>query len=122
MIARIQHETKWVFSSEELICQDENSYIQPNCVLAKLAEYESMTWREIKQKTYGDKNKTCNHFITDLSKLHAYAKKRLEELHITENFFSLRLEGKVRIYGLLQNRVFEIMWYDNKHEIYPIDK
>jgi len=118
---RMQQETKWVFISDEFLCHNDSSSIDPKCVLSKLAAFESMTWRRIKQQTYGGKNKTNHHFITDLSKLDKEAQQRLEKLQINENFFSLRLEGTVRIYGLLQSQVFEILWYDNKHEIYPVE-
>lgn len=118
---RMLHETKWVFPPDEFVCHDESSCIDPKCVFSKLAAFESMTWREIKQQTYGGKNKTNHHFITDLSKLDKDAQQRLEKLQINENFFSLRLEGAVRVYGLLQSQVFEVLWYDNKHEIYPVE-
>lgn len=120
---RMRRETKWLFPAEELICCDENSCLTSTCVLSKLADFESMTWREIKQQQRGGSGKSSNHFIDDnLDKLHTDARKRLRELQITENVFSLSIENKVRIYGILQSRVFEILWYDNEHEIYPVEK
>lgn len=119
---RMQKEQKWIFTPEEFICHGDDLSFHPKCVFAKLASFETMTWLEIKQQTHGREDKTNNHFIEDLSKLHKDARKRLDELKITENFFSLRLEGTMRIYGLLQSRVLEILWFDTDHEIHPMDK
>ena len=46
----------------------------------------------------------------------------VEELKYNEDYiFSLRLEGKVRIYGFRIQNYLEILWVDLNHEIYPVD-
>lgn len=117
---RMQRENKWTFRAEDFVNATEDG-LDPKCILSKLAEFENMTWREIKQQTHGEKGKSSNHFV-DISKLCKEAQKRLSQLQLTENIFSLRIKGKVRIYGVLESRVFEILWYDPNHEIYPIEK
>lgn len=117
---RMQQETMWIFPPEDLISHHENC-IHSQCVLAKLASFEKMTWSEIKRQQHGHRGKSSSHFIEDLSKLNRNAQKRLRELQISENLFSLRLEGKVRIFGILQSHIFEVLWYDAGHEIYPVD-
>lgn len=119
---RMKRENKWVFDSAEFVCISVNRQMESNCVLSMLAEYEDRKWSQIKQETHGKKNKSKHHFIEDLTKLDKEAKDRLEKLGIYEDFFSLRLNNLTRIYGVLRSRVFEILWYDNNHEIYPIDK
>jgi hypothetical protein len=118
---RMERESNWVFVPDELIAH-ENECLDSKCVLSKLAHFERMTWREIKQQQHGKSGKSSSHFINDLSKLHSVAQERLSALQITENLFSLRLEGPVRIFGVLQSQTLEILWYDNKHEIYPQEK
>lgn len=117
---RMQRESKWTFTAEDFVNNTGNG-LDPQCVLSKLASFENMTWREIKQQTHGEKGKSSNHFV-DISDLCKEARDRLMELQLTENIFSLRLDGKTRIYGVLQSRVLEILWYDPNHEIYPVKK
>ncbi len=93
-------------------------------VLEKLISYEGMTWSEI-QEASGGKSKghgTNNHFelIAEMSK---EAQKRAYELRLdVDQLFSLRLAGKERLYGILKNGIFNILWYDSNHEIYPVGK
>ncbi len=93
-------------------------------ILEKLKAYEGLTWSEI-QNASGGKSKghgNNNHFeyIGDLSK---EAQQRCIALNLYEDqLFSLRLTGKSRLYGLVDDGVFTIIWYDNAHEIYPSNK
>ena len=80
-----------------------------------------MTWSEIQSASGGKRagNGTNNHFeyIAEMSK---EAQKRAKELHLdVDQLFSLRLTGKERLYGILNNGVFYVLWYDAQHEIYP---
>lgn len=117
---RMQKESMWLFTREDLINSTQNS-LDSTCILSKLAEFERMTWRQIKQQTHGKRGKSSNHLVP-VEELTKVAKKRLQELQITENFFSLRLEGTMRVFGVLESNVLEIMWYDPEHKIYPLDK
>lgn len=117
---RISKEYMWLFNSEDLLSHN-NNIADPKCVLAKLSSFEGLTWREIKVQTH-DRGRSSNHFIEDLSKLCKPAQKRLKDLKIDGNLFSLRLENTTRIFGILESKTLEILWYDTKHEIYPIDK
>ncbi len=92
-----------------------------NDILAKLISYEGMTWSEIQAASGGKSagNGTNNHFeyIAEMSK---EAQKRAKEIHLdVDQLFSLRLTGKERLYGILNNGVFSVLWYDSEHEIYP---
>lgn len=89
-----------------------------NDVMDKLQDFEGMTWSEIINTNGID----TSHFV-NTSDLIKKAQDRLRELRIIEDrLFSLRLNGKTRIYGLLNNGIFNILWYDCKHEIYPSKK
>lgn len=92
-------------------------------ILPKLKNFESMTWAEIKSQTYSGKRgrrKTSNHYV-DTDKLPRDAKRRLRELkqNDLEQLFSLRLKGKVRLYGIIEGRIMKILWYDPEHRLYP---
>lgn len=93
-----------------------------NDVLKKLQSYEGMTWGEIQSSSGGKTHGTNSHF-EKMSELCKEARKRAEELHIYEDYiFSLRLDGKKRLFGLIEDGVFLVIWYDPNHEIYPSEK
>ncbi len=86
-------------------------------VLDKLVSFERQTWSEISIHS-----KKQNHHIS-VNELIKDARNRLEELKVYEDeLFSLRLDGTTRLYGILQDGVFNIIWYDCNHEICPSKK
>lgn len=90
-------------------------------VISKLASFEGMTWGCINQQTH-DKGKSSNHFI-EISKLTKDAQNRIESLHIYEDeIYSLRLSNKERLFGVIEDNKFCIIWYDKNHEVYPYKK
>ena len=79
-------------------------------IFPKLQDFERMTLADI----FID-GKKQNHGI-DVASLSPLAKKRLDELHIeAESLHSLRLGGKLRLYGILNGAVFSVIWYDDDH-------
>lgn len=106
--------TKW-----GLRCVD-NLY---DTIIKKLKDFEGMTWDAILKATGGRKHGNNNHF-EDVSSLIPEAQKRWADLKLEEydRVFSLRLTGKHRLYGILLDGVFQVIWYDPNHEIYPLDK
>jgi hypothetical protein len=79
-----------------------------------------MTWQEILSATGGRSHGNNSHNIS-VSELIKEARDRLAEINLddVDELFSLRLEGKIRIWGMLDNDVLKILWYDPKHEICP---
>lgn len=92
-------------------------------ILPKLRDFESMTWADIERAAGGRKAGNNSHFVP-VNKLIPEAQKRLEYLQMDDidQLFSLRLEGKVRLYGRRTGRVMKILWFDFDHEIYPISR
>jgi len=85
-------------------------------LLKQLQSFESLTWGEIKLQTSGKRKGTRHHFI-GLEKLEKAAKDRWIELHLDDygEVYSLRMEGKLRIYGIREGRVLHLVWYDPHH-------
>lgn len=118
---RISKETMWTFKPNELVALEDDGTLSTQCIMSLLSSFESMTWGDIKKITHGKKNRSSNHLIDNsLDNLCDKAKIRLNKLKISGNFFSLRLGGKIRIFGILESRVLEILWYDDEHKIYPV--
>ena len=110
----LEHE-KWSIKNNEAFLDN---------ILSKLISYEGMTWGgdtiSFRGKSVG--NGTNNHFeyIANMSK---DAQRRAKDIHLdVDQLFSLRLTGKERLYGVLNNGVFSVLWYDSEHEIYPSAK
>lgn len=90
-------------------------------IITKLIDYENLTWGEIIKATGGRKHGNNNHY-ENISKLITEAQERWKELKPEEydSVFSLRLTGHHRLYGLLTDGIFKIIWFDSHHEIYPL--
>jgi hypothetical protein len=108
----ISKEKVWSFKPISFISESNNS-LDTKCILSLLSSYESMTWSDIKRKTH-DNSKSSNHFIEDFNTLHEDAKNKIRSMKI-ENLFSLSLGSTTRIYGILESRVLEILWFDDNH-------
>jgi hypothetical protein len=87
-------------------------------ILSKLKNFESMTWQEIYDASGGKNHGNESHNVS-IENIKKDARKRLKELKIDDidEIFSLRLTGKNRIWGILENNVLKIIWYDSDHEI-----
>jgi hypothetical protein len=79
----------------------------------RLKNFETMTWNEIIGKEHHPIS------TTDLSN---NAQSRLLELELDDNEFlySLRIEGKKRLWGIRDNEILYILWYDHEHSVYPV--
>ena len=92
-------------------------------VIEKLRSFEGMTWMEIMQASGGRKCGT-NHHFDNVSDLTPEAQRRWGNLGYEEfdQVFSLRLGGTRRLFGILLDGVFSVVWYDQEHEIYKMKK
>ena len=91
-------------------------------VILKLKDYEGLTWAEINKASGGGTYGTNSHY-EDVEDLCKDARDRINELMIFEDrVFSLRLDGETRLYGIIENGVFYVIWYAPNHEIYPVKK
>ena len=90
-------------------------------IILKLSSYETMTWLEIDTSTH-DKGKSKNHWV-DVKNFIKEAKDRLQHLNIeNDTLYSFALTNKLRLYGILEAGVYNIVWCDQNHEIYPSKK
>lgn len=79
-------------------------------IMPKLMSFETMTVYQVFYEANSN-----NHAIA-VSGLQKDACDRLDQLNLSfECIYSLRLEGKIRLYGNLEGSVFQIIWYDDNH-------
>lgn len=79
--------------------------------------FETQTWGALLTAAGGRKSGT-NHHPIDVHKLSKQAQKRLEEIHkedLVDSIFSFRVSGIVRVYGIRDGRVFNVLWFDPWH-------
>jgi hypothetical protein len=84
-------------------------------VIAKLRDFESMTLNEVfHQGEYPGK-------WYPMARLPAPAKTRLQQLGRDDfdAIHRLRVGGSERVYGLLIDNVFHLLWWDPDHTVYP---
>jgi len=86
-------------------------------VRSGLVNFESMTWNEI--LVQGRKQ---NHLIA-IGELSKAARDRLNVLFNgnidVDELLSLRLTGKERVWGILDNGVLVLLWWDPQHQVCP---
>ena len=84
-------------------------------VVRYLGSIEQNTWHEI----IGGKN----HSIP-VQDIHKDAKKRLLKIKQDDidDLISLRIEGKYRIWGIIDRNILKILWHDPNHTVYPVEK
>jgi hypothetical protein len=84
----------------------------------KLANFEKMTWAEILID-----GKKFHHTVA-VSSLSSIAQARLREINLDDidEIVSIRLSGKERIWGILDQGVLNVLWWDPEHQIYPYEK
>jgi hypothetical protein len=86
-------------------------------ILTKLGHFETRTWTDIKS----DGN---NHIVNIQNSPNPEVLKRLAEIHQDDidELFSLRFSGKERLWGILDNHILKILWWDTNHEVWPSKK
>lgn len=104
-IAKLDREGPWGWS--RVICQFFWSDIWP-----KMRDFESMEWEQIVAN--GSHEVSVDGICKD-------AKKQLERLKLddVERLVSFRFTGKQRLWGIRLGNVFQILWWDPNHEVYP---
>lgn len=84
-------------------------------IRGKLARFEASTWHEILITA-----KNRNHTVT-VDRLSPQARERLKEIQQDDldELTSLRLTGRERVWGIRENGVFHLLWWDPEHRVYP---
>jgi len=94
-------------------------------IIGTIKHFESMTWSEIKSATHGVGGRSNNHFIP-VCECSKEAQKRYWECFKYEgedDVFSLRLSGKERVFGVVSEGIFKVLWWDPDHKVYePRDR
>lgn len=92
----------------------------------KLSNFATMTWAEIerarvKSGKKGQKSRAAHHEMA-ISVICSEARSRAVEIALpADTLFRFRLGSKKRLWGYRIGAVFNLIWYDPTHEIYPVE-
>ena len=87
-------------------------------IFPKLREFETLTWAIIKTIPKTGRNGGNMHHNISVEEFTKEGKEEMEKQHLHyDELFSLRLDNKKRLFGILDKGVFHIVWYDSNHEI-----
>jgi hypothetical protein len=85
-------------------------------ILTHLVSFEGLTWAEIQNQSGGRKRGSNSHSL-EITELCKAAQDRLVELRLDdfESVFSLRINNTLRLYGVRDGRVLQLVWHDPHH-------
>lgn len=85
-------------------------------ILARLKAFEGLTWAALNAQA-GGRRRGTNHHPCPITEFCRDARRRLTELHLDEfdSLFSLRINNTLRIYGVRDGRVLQLLWHDPHH-------
>lgn len=79
-----------------------------------LSSFESMTWQQIEETP------SCG--AIERSELGSKAQKRLDEIGSdVERLVKLRVGKAERVWGIRDGATLKVLWWDPRHEVYPMD-
>ena len=86
-----------------------------NTIVPRIKNLETMCWKDILSRD--------NHEIP-VAKIDRKAQKRLEELELDDYdlLVSLRFGSRERMWGIRVQNTLKILWWDPRHEVYPVGK
>ena len=85
-----------------------------------LKPFECSKWSEIlAQQSRGNKR----HGFIDCGSICSDAQRRLKEINQddVDQLFHFRLTSGVRCWGIVDRHTFKMLWWDPKHDVYPIN-
>jgi hypothetical protein len=85
---------------------------------SKLGEFETQTCSEI----WGQHDNGCKRY--EVENAHDNITSRLTSLEKDDEtaVHTLRLTGAFRVYGILRQNIFHLLWIDRDHEMFPSQK
>jgi hypothetical protein len=80
----------------------------------KLSNFETMAWNEVFRSGSKNKRIPVEHLCPDAQR--RLEKRRLDDV---EELYELRIAGKPRIWGIRQDAVYYLLWWDPEHTVCP---
>lgn len=119
---RVDRDGDYAFKTDRTDGED----LDTKRIIDFLIHYSKRTWADIERDTHDD-GRSKHHFQKDKTKFSKEANERIKKMQIDDEvnsgaLYSFSLTNKMRVWGLRYENRFYILWYDPKHEVYPIKK
>jgi len=90
-------------------------------IYSKIRHFEITSWHTIERELFGKRKRKTKHHNVSVSDIIPEAQKRLEKLRRDDidELFSIRFDGKLRIWGIRKYSYLQVLWFDFYHEICP---
>lgn len=89
--------------------------------LMKMLCFSSMKWKDL----FPSDVRKSRHHPLSAGSLSKEAQERINFMKLqeeTDSIYSLALNGETRLIGVRNGKVFQVIWYDSKHEFAPSTK
>lgn len=94
-------------------------------LIGTLAELSEKTWSDIESERTGGHNRHRKNHSMEVASLPKPAQNRIS-VHFgdeaPDTLFRFRLSGRKRLWGVRDGAIFHLLWYDEEHRVYPVDK
>lgn len=122
IFASADREGEWSWGQHRNWCSPDNSDENACSVRAAMIQMSGLYWHEIHSQTTGGKDRHHKHHSQELESICEEAQARWKEIEREEDeLFRFRIAGKQRIWGYREGHVFNVVWWDPEHQIYPVD-
>lgn len=111
----LEHDGRWSWNVTDAALRQ---------IVAFLTQMERLTWTEIRAQLTGSRSGSHRkHHSIPLEALCSEAQRRLQELGLDEfdELFRFRLNNMTRLWGIVHDSVFYVLWWDPDHQVYPTD-
>lgn len=102
---------------------DKISQPELEAVASFLRAMEALTWKQVwAQQAGGERRRGAKHKYIPMADCVDEAQRRLRNLRLAEydgNWFRFRLQGQWRLWGIEQEGVFNLVWWDAHHQVCP---
>ena len=87
-------------------------------ILEKLGHWEKKTWAQVLTE-----DPDAQHDV-EVPRLIKDAQDRLKKIHLEDydSLFRFRFGGRERLWGIRQENIFYLLWWDPRHEVCPSTK
>lgn len=112
----------WSWGQDRNWCHPSNGPDNACAVRSTMIEMSGLYWHEILSHTTGGKERHKKHHPQAWDTLCPEAQERWVEIdRFEDELFRFRTGGKQRIWGFRTGHVFNMVWWDPEHKIYPVD-
>jgi hypothetical protein len=117
-VEKADREGNWTWGARDWSENDWGAVIYP-----KLREFQALRWLEIESFTTGSEHDRHRmHHSMPVDTICTESQNRLTQLSLDyDEIYRFRLGNRRRLWGFRIVNVFETLWYDPLHKIYPTD-